>query len=88
MTEQAEILEPNAAPKMPRGVALMLKNILGIDPVTVMKQFDDTFKLMVGFCKHADGRMSAMAQELRATREEVAALRAMLENKQPQETRK
>lgn len=87
MTEQAEaeIIEPGQQPKMPRGVALMVKSILGLDPAAIMKQFDEAFKLMVGFCKHADARMGAMATELRALKEEVAALRVTVQQQPPSE---
>jgi hypothetical protein len=68
-----EVIPPG---KLPRGVALMIRNILGIDPQELGKQIDQTFRDMTGFLHHADRRMSHVIEELRALKAEVAALRA------------
>lgn len=53
-----------ADPVMPRGIAMMLKSVLGLDPTEIGRQFNDAFSLIKGFAEHADTRLNAMAAKI------------------------
>ena len=62
-TANLPVIEPDL-PKIPRGIALMIRNILGIDPEMLFAQFQLATKTMMDFCRHFDGRMSMLTQEV------------------------
>jgi hypothetical protein len=66
------------AVQIPRGVSVMLRSILGIDPVEVSRQFNDAFKLLSGFCRHADARLVQIAKDLQALQANLEKLNNLL----------
>lgn len=65
-------------PKMPKGVAMMLKSVLGIDPAQLMGQFTEAFNVIKGFCQHADQRIGVLAKQVENLTGEIKTMREQL----------
>lgn len=67
-------------PKIPKGIAMMIRQLLGVDPEMLFSQFQEATKTMMDFCRHFDGRMVALTNEVTELKGLIADLRLRLEN--------
>lgn len=69
----------DTTPKMSKGVAMMLKSVLGIEPEVLFAHFSDTIQMMKDFCAHFDRRMVEVAKQTADLSDRIAALEKALE---------
>ena len=71
-------LKPST-PKMNKGVSMMLKNLLGIEPEELFAHFAETIQMMKDFCAHFDRRMVEVAKQTSELSDKIAALEKALQ---------
>lgn len=88
MLDDQRSTDNNQTVKMPKGVALMVRSIIGIDPEKLFAEFQNAAKTMVDFCKHFDKRMVNLTEEVRILQAQIEQLKQLqhLENKHDRNT--
>lgn len=66
---------------IPKPVQSMIAKFLGVDPSALLAQIATAIQMMQNFCVHFDHRMVAVAEQLKAQKEEIEKLRELLETK-------
>lgn len=57
--------------QIPKGIALALQSVLGIDAGTFVAKFDEAFNHLKSTLLHFDGRLLAIEKELASLREKI-----------------